>query len=101
MRAGDEVSGLMRESLEFSVHGSFQFFHVFVARLLDVRFPRWCRSEMRFPGRLVRLHQCRRYGQLHRVLQGDLESSEEDHNVGYFGPLLVLFAVRTPFLFII
>ena len=80
MRAGDEVSGLVRECFEFPVHGGFQFFHIFVARLLDVRFPRWCRSEMRFPGRLVRLHQCCRSSQLHRVLQGDFESSEEDHN---------------------
>ena len=80
MRAGDEVPGLVRKFLEFPVHGGFQFFHIFAARLLDVCFPWWSRSEMRFPGRLVRLHQFCRSSQLHRVLQGDLESSEEDYN---------------------
>ena len=80
MGAGDEVSGLMREGLEFSVHCGLQFFHILVARFLNVRFPRWCRTEVRFPGCLVRLHQCRRSCQLHRMLQRDFESSDENHD---------------------
>ena len=98
MRAGDEVPGLVRKCLELPVYGGFQSFHVFVARFLDVRFPRWCRSEMRFPGRLVRLHQCCLSSQLHRVLHGDLESSEDDHDQHRFIGGLDMLTVRLVYL---
>ena len=91
MGASDEVSGLMGKGLEFSMHCGFQSFHVLVARFLDVRFPRWRRSEVRFPGCLVRFHQRRRSCQLHRVLQRDLKSSEKNHDEHRFiGSLDVL-----------
>ena len=93
MRASDKVSGLVRKGLEFSVHRGFQSFHILVARFLDVRFPRWCWSEMRFPGCLVRLHQCRRSCQLHRVSQRDLEPSEKDHDEHRFVGSLDVLAV--------
>ena len=49
--------------------------------------------EMRFPGCLVRLHQRRRSCQLHRVLQGDLESSDKDHDQHRFIGSLDMLAV--------
>ena len=83
----------MREGLEFSVHCGLQFFHILVARFLDVRFPRWCRAEVRFPGCLVRFHQRCRSCQLHRVLQRAFEAAEEDHDEHRFVRCLDVLAV--------
>ena len=93
VRAGDEVPSLMIKGLEFSVHCGFQSFHVLVARFLDVRFSRWRRSEVRFPGCLVRIHQRRRSCQLHRVLQCDVESPNKDHDQHRFVGCLDVLAV--------
>ena len=75
------------------MHRGFQSFHIIVARFLDVCFPRGRWSEVRFPSRLIRLHQRLGSCQLHRVLQRDIESSDKNHDQHRFVGSLDVLAV--------